>query len=71
MKIHLAVDIAETVLRARRRRENVDVATLASELVARHPEAGLTEEHVAEVLAFELLYPAPPSAGARSMISAS
>ncbi|HEV7292700.1 MAG TPA: hypothetical protein VGN79_10305 [Devosia sp.] len=53
MKLLLAVDIADRIIRAARRDDKLDLRAEADDLVQRHPEAEVSVEEVVAVLAEE------------------
>lgn len=52
-QLHLAVEIADTVLRAEHGLGTLDIETVAARLVQKHPEAETSFAEVAETLAEE------------------
>ncbi|WIJ25507.1 hypothetical protein [Devosia sp. RR2S18] len=53
MKLLLAVDIADRIIRAARRDHKLDLQAEADDLVQRHPEAEVSVEEVVAVLVEE------------------
>ena len=53
MKLLLAVDIADRIIRARENKGAIDLYGEAGDLISRHPEAHVSRDEVVAVLAEE------------------